>query len=167
MKAAIIVLMGVAVTAPALSQEPVGCDKFKWPIGKERATLNGTDLPKLASGDRAPFPLPWAAIIALKPFANAKLPMPTEQALKSADSFAGYVEAAAPKRAGTYKMTLSAEGWIDVVQAGHAVKSAAYSGATGCEGVRKSVKFELAAQPLTVELSGVRENSIRLVISGD
>jgi hypothetical protein len=166
-KAAIILLVACAAAAPALAQEPVGCDKFKWPIDKERATLNGTDLPKLASGDRAPFPLPWAAIIALKPFADAKLPTPPERAPKAPDSFAGFVEAAAPKRAGTYKVTLSSEGWIDVVQDGHAVKSTAFSGATGCEGVRKSVKFELAAKPFTVELSGVRENPIRLVISGD
>jgi hypothetical protein len=165
-RAEIILLLGCVVAAPALAQEPVGCDKFKWPIDKERATLNGTDLPKLASGDRAPFPLPWAAIVALKPFADAKLPTPPEQAPK-AESFAGFVAAAAPKRAGTYKVTLSSEGWVDLVQEGHTVKSTAFSGATGCDGVRKSVKFELAAKSFTVELSGVRENSIRLVISGD
>jgi hypothetical protein len=164
-KVALILLAACATAAPALAQEPVGCDKFKWPIEKERATLNGTDLPKLVSGDRAPFPLPWAAIVALKPSAEAKLPTPPEPAPKSADSFAGFVEAAAPKRAGTYKVTISSEGWIDMVQDGHIVKSVAFSGATGCEGVRKSVKFDLAAKPLTVELSGVRENSIRIVIS--
>jgi hypothetical protein len=64
-------------------------------------------------------------------------------------------------------VTLSSEGWVDLVQDGHAAKSTAFSGATGCDGVRKSVKFELAAKSFTVELSGVRENSIRLVISGD
>ena len=37
---------------PALAQEPVGCNKFKWPLDKERATLTGTDLPKVASGSR-------------------------------------------------------------------------------------------------------------------
>jgi hypothetical protein len=166
-KATIILLVACAIAAPALAQGPVGCDKFKWPIDKERATLNGTDLPKLASGDRAPFPLPWAAIVALKPLAEAKLPTPPGQASKVADSFAGFIAAAAPKRAGTYKVTISSVGWIDLVQDGHAVKSVAFSGATGCEGVRKSVKFELAAKPLTIELSGVRENSIRLVISRD
>jgi hypothetical protein len=38
--------------APVLAQEPSGCDKFKWPLDKERATLTGTDLPKVASGSR-------------------------------------------------------------------------------------------------------------------
>jgi hypothetical protein len=45
------------------------------------------------------------------------------------------------------------------------VKSSAFSGATGCEGVRKSVKFELTAQPLTIELSGVPSDSIGIAVS--
>jgi hypothetical protein len=47
------------------------------------------------------------------------------------------------------------------------VKSTAFSGALGCEGIRKSVKFDLAAAPFTVELSGVKADSIKLAISGD
>jgi hypothetical protein len=148
-------------------QEPVGCDKFKWPLDKERATLNGTDLPKIASGDRAPWPLPWASIVALVPFADAKLPLPPERTPKSPTSFAGFIQAAAPSHAETYKVTLSSEGWIDVVQNDQFVKSSAFSGATGCDGVRKSVKFDLTAAPFTVELSGVAADTIRMAISGD
>ena len=148
-------------------QEPVGCDKFKWPIDKERATFNGTDLPKIASGSRVTWPVPWATILTLAPFADAKLPVAPELAPKSPSSFAGFVEVHAPAKAGTYRITLSSEGWIDVVQDGHAVKSSAFSGATGCEGVRKSVKFDLAARPLTLELSGVPANSIMIAVSRD
>jgi hypothetical protein len=148
-------------------QEPVGCDKFKWPLDKERATLTGTDLPKVASGASITWPIPWATIITLSPFADAKLPATPERAPESPSSFAGFVVARAPAKAGTYKITLSSEGWIDIVQGGHAVKSSAFSGATGCEGVRKSVKFDLAAQPLTIELSGVPDNSIGIAVSGD
>ena len=71
----------------------------------------------------------------------------------------------APNKAGTYKITLSTEGWIDVEQNGQTVKSTAFSGAQGCEGVRKSVKFELAARPLTIELSGVPDNTIEIAVS--
>ena len=35
---------------PAMAEEPVGCDQFRWPLDKERATLNGTDLPKVNVG---------------------------------------------------------------------------------------------------------------------
>ena len=151
----------------ALAQEPVGCDKFKWPLDKERATLNGTDLPKVASGDRVTFPIPFATIVTLLPFADAKLPAPPESAPKSPDTFAGFFQVPAPKQHGSYKITLSAEGWVDVTQSGNTVKSTAFSGALGCEGIRKSVKFDLAAAPFTVELSGVKADSIRLAISGD
>jgi len=151
----------------AFAQEPVGCDKFKWPLDKERATLNGTDLPKVVSGGRVTFPIPFATIVALVPFADAKLPAPPERTPKSPDSFAGFFQAPAPGQAGSYKITISAEGWIDVAQAGQAVKSTAFSGAMGCEGIRKSVKFDLAAAPFTVELSSVKADEIKVVISKD
>ena len=162
-----ITLIAILVAAPALAEEPVGCDKFKWPLDKERATLNGTDLPKIISGDRVTFPIPFGTIVALVPFADAKLPTPPEHAPKSPDTFAGFFQAPAPKQPGSYKITLSAGGWIDVAQSGDAVKSTAFSSALGCEGIRKSVKFDLAAAPFTVELSGVKADSIKLVISGD
>ena len=124
-----IPLIAILVAAPALAEEPVGCDKFKWPLDKERATLNGTDLPKVVSGDRVTFPIPFATIVALVPFADAKLPAPPERAPKSPDTFAGFFQAPAPSNAGSYKITLSAEGWIDVTQSGNTVKSTAFSGA--------------------------------------
>src|SRR5580704_17235253 len=151
----------------AFAQEPVGCDKFKWPLDKERATLNGTDLPKIVSGATVTFAIPFGTIVGLKPFADDKLPMPPERAPKSPDTFAGFFQATAPKQTGSYKIALSAEGWIDVTQSGTPVKSTAFSGALGCEGIRKSVKFDLAAAPFTVELSGIKADSIKLAISGD
>jgi hypothetical protein len=166
-KTAFIVIAACAVAGHAFAQEPVGCDKFKWPLDKERATLNGTDLPKIASGASVTFPIPFGTIVALLPFADAKLPAPPERTPKSPDSFAGFFEAKAPPQAGSYKITLSAEGWIDVAQAGQAVKSTAFSGALGCEGIRKSVKFDLAAAPFAVELSSIKTDSIKIVISKD
>jgi hypothetical protein len=150
---------------PALAQEPVGCDKFKWPLDKERATLTGSDLPKLASGSRVQWPLPFATTIALVPQADAKLPVPPERAPKSNNTFAGFIDVPAPPQSGTYKITLSSAGWIDVVQDSHALKSVAATGATGCDGVRKSVKFELAKSPFTVQFSGIEANSVGVVIS--
>jgi hypothetical protein len=166
-KTAFIVIAACAVAAPAFAQEPVGCDKFKWPLDKERATLNGTDLPKIVSGASVTFPIPFGTIVALLPFADAKLPAPPERTPKSPDTFAGFFQAPTPKQPGSYKITLSAEGWIDVTQSGNPVKSTGFSGALGCEGIRKSVKFDLAATPFTVELSGIKADSIKLVISGD
>jgi hypothetical protein len=166
-KSLLIAVIGCSIASACLAQEPVGCDKFKWPLDKERATLNGTDLPKVASGARTSWPVPFATTVVLVPLADAKLPMAPERAPKSPASFAGFVEAPAPSKAGTYKITLSSEGWIDLIQNGQFVKSVAFSGATGCDGIRKSVKFDLAAQPFTIELSGVPADTIRIAVSRD
>ena len=162
-----LVAVVYALVLPALAQEPVGCDKFRWSLDKERATLTGTDLPKVASGSEVTWPLPFATMVALVPLVDAKLPMPPERSPKSQDTFGGSIQIGAPVKAGTYRITLSSAGWIDVVQDGHRVRSTAATGATGCEGVRKSVKFELAASPFTVQLTGIEANTIGLVISGE
>jgi len=155
------------MVAPALAQEPIGCDKFKWPLDKERATLTGTDLPKVTSGSEVKWPLPFATMVALVPLTDAKLPVAPERTPKSQDLFGGFIQIAAPVKAGTYRITLSLPGWIDVVQDNQRIRSTAATGATGCEGVRKSVKFELAASPFTVQLSGIEARTIGLAISGD
>ena len=167
MRRSSIVFLALLIGSPAFAQEPVGCDKFKWSIDKERATFNGTDLPKVASGDHITWPLPFAAIVALKPLSAADLPLLPEHAPKAADTFAGFLQVSAPAHAGTYRFTLSAEAWIDIVQAGHTLKSSAFSGATGCDGVRKSVKFPLAKDAFTVQLSGIAAPSIKMAIAPD
>jgi hypothetical protein len=162
------IILAVCVAAvPALAQEPVGCDKFKWPLDKERATLSGSDLPKVSSGSRVNWPIPFSAAVTLVPLAEGKLPVAPERAPKSNDTFAGFLQAPAPGKPGIYKITLSSAGWIDVVQDGHQLKSTAASGATGCDGVRKSVKFDLAATPFTIELSGIEANTIGIAISSE
>jgi len=162
------IILAVCVSAaPALAQEPVGCDKFKWPLDKERATLTGTDLPKVVSGTRINWRQPFATIVALVPLAEAKLPMAPERAPKSNESFAGFIQSPAPAKAATYKITLSSAGWIDVVQDGRRVQSITSTGVRGCDGVRKSVKFNLAAMPFTIELSGIEANTIAIAISSE
>jgi hypothetical protein len=167
MKAAIVVLVGCAIAAPALAQEPAGCDKFKWPVDKERSMLISPDAAKLASGSSVKSALPVAVTVTLVPFADAKLPTAPERAPRLPTSFAGFIQVAAPPRDGVYKISLTSEAWIDVVQDGHLVKSQGFTGATACEGIRKSVKFDLKAEPFAIQLSNVASNSIGVAISGD
>ena len=65
---------------------------------------------------------------------------------------------------GRYTINLSASGWIDVVQDGQFVRSVTSSGVRGCDGIRKSVKFEIPAKPFIIQISGVEANSISLAI---
>ena len=50
MYARLIVALTLLGSAPVWAAEPSGCDKFKWPIDKERAALTATDRAKAASG---------------------------------------------------------------------------------------------------------------------
>jgi hypothetical protein len=153
------------IAAPTFAQEPVGCDKFKWPLDHEKALLASPS--QVASGSEMQQPLAAAVTVALAPFADAKLPMAPSRAPKSPDSYAGFVRVSALAKPGTYRITLSQGAWVDVIQDGRDVKSSAFSGATGCDGLRKSVKFELTAAPFTIEVSGTTAHSIGLVVTPD
>ena len=68
-------------------------------------------------------------------------------------------------RAGLYQITLSDEAWVDVVQNGARVKSSDFSGQKACPGVRKSVRFDLAAGPATLQISNAESAKINLAIA--
>jgi hypothetical protein len=158
---AALLLLG-AVSARA-ADEPSGCDKFKWPIERERAALTAPDRAKLASGGEIAALPSTGVTLALVAPADAKLPSPPERAPKEG-TFAGFTSVKTAPKAGLYTISLSAGGWVDVVQDGHFVKPKGFSGATDCEGIRKTMKYELSASPFVLQVSGARENSISIVI---
>jgi hypothetical protein len=149
---------------PALAaEEPSGCDKFKWPIDRERAALTAPDRAKLTSGNEfAAMPASGFTLTLATP-ADAKLPTPPERAPKDG-TFAGFASIKTAPKAGVYTISLSSGAWLDVVQDGHFLKPKAFSGATDCDGIRKTVKFELSASPFVLQISGSREDSISVAI---
>ena len=88
-----------------------------------------------------------------------------ERPPKFSPSYAGAFALDAPAAPAVYKVTLSAGAWIDVVQDGKFLKPIAFSEATGCANARKSVKFRLAAAPTTLQLTGVGDPDISIVVS--
>jgi len=158
-------LVLAATAGAAFAQEPVGCDKFKWPIDKERALLAAA-VP-VAPGGEVGQPLSAAVKLPLAPLADVKLPMPPGRAPKSPDSNAGFVRYAALPRAATYRVALSEPAWIDVVQDGREIKSTDHTGALACEGIRKSVKFNLSAAPVVIQISGTTAREIAIVVTAD
>lgn len=158
-----LALIALLVAMPALAEEPVGCDKFKWPLETERALLAKPS--QAASGAEATIGAAFA--LALAPLADAKLPMAPSRAPKFSDSYAGFLRLSAPPQAGTYRITISDRAWIDVVQDGRELKPGAFTGAKGCDGLAKSVKFDLAATPFVIELSGTSAKAIEFVVTPD
>jgi len=156
----------IALGRPALAAEPSGCDGFKWPITREKAVLTGP-ASKVDSG--ATIEVSGKAVrLALGPQADAKLPSPPERLPKEpasiANRFAGFVRIDKIPAAGTYTVALSAAAWLDAVQDGKALKPAAFSGATDCEGIRKVVKFDLQNGPLLLQVSSVTANEIVMTV---
>ena len=153
--------LAALITGPALAQEPVGCDKFKWPVERETTALRASDLKTVASGgDLAA--LPFAAKVTLKAPKDAALPTPPERAPKDG-TFAGFLSAKSVTP-GLYSVGLAAPAWLDVVQDGQFLKPKAFSGVQGCDGIRKVVKFELSGAPVTLQISGVTAYSIAIAV---
>ncbi|QXX76563.1 hypothetical protein MHY1_p00085 (plasmid) [Methylovirgula sp. HY1] len=160
-----IILMMLLSIMPALAQEPVGCDKFKWPLAQERALL--AKPARIVSGAAMPHPLQTAVKLALMPFREAKLPVAPSHRPKLANFYAGFLQVAAVAKAGIYRITLSHPAWIDVIQSGRILKSSGFTGAAGCDGLAKSVTFDLAAAPFIIEISGSAARESALVVTGD
>ncbi|HEY1735304.1 MAG TPA: hypothetical protein VGG12_01530 [Methylovirgula sp.] len=159
----VLFLVALLAAAPALAQEPQGCGSFKWPLDQERALLAKAS--PLASGGALP-QVAAAVTVTLAPLAQAKLPTPPSRAPKYPDSYAGFLNAPAPE-AGTYRITIAQGAWIDVIQDGQTLKSAGFTGAKGCDGLAKSVKFDLAPSPYVIEVSGTSAHAIALVVTPD
>ncbi|MGY3448674.1 hypothetical protein [Bradyrhizobium sp. USDA 4353] len=162
-RAAATLLLSLAAGATSEAAEPSGCDKFKWDIARERAALTSTDRKTLDSGAEIAA-LPASGLsLTLRPHADARLPIAPERAPKDG-SFAGFAQMTAAPKAGVYTVSLSAAGWIDLVQDGRILKPIAFSGATDCDGIRKTVKYELSAQPFVLQISGAPDTTISVAI---
>ena len=162
-KSCLVVLLLLGAAPAWAAEEPSGCDKFKWPIERERAVLTAPDRAKLASGNElAALPSSGVTLALVAP-ADAKLPNPPERAPKEG-TFAGFTSVKTAPKAGLYTISLSAGGWVDVVQDSHFLKPKAFSGATDCDGIRKTMKYELSAAPFVLQISGTKENSVSIAI---
>jgi len=164
MRAPFFIALVVLAAAPAFAaEEPSGCDKFKWPIERERAALTAPDRVKLASGGELATPPSTAITLALRAPTEANLPSPPERAPKDG-TFAGFANFKGIAKAGVYTISLSTGGWVDVLQNGHFLKPRGFSGATDCDGIRKTMKYEMAAGPFVLQLSGFKADSVAIAI---
>jgi hypothetical protein len=164
MRTALLIAFVLLGTTPAwAAEEPSGCDKFKWNIERERAALTAPDRIKLVSGGELNA-LPSTGItLALRAPGEAKLPSSPERAPKEG-TFAGFANIKATPKAGLYTVSLSAGGWIDVVQDEHFLNPKGFSAATDCDGIRKTMKYEISASPFVLQISGSKEESVSVAI---
>jgi hypothetical protein len=158
-----VALLLVSIAPAVAAEEPSGCDKYKWSIAHERAALTAPDRAKLTSGSEVAAMPSTGMILSLRTPSEAKLPSPPERAPKDG-TFAGFTSFKSTPKAGIYTISLSAGAWVDVVQDGHFLKPKAFSGATDCDGIRKTMKYELTASPFVLQVSGAKEDAISIAI---
>jgi len=159
----LIALLLLGAASARAAEEPSGCDKFKWDITQARAALTAPDRTNLNSGSELAAVPSTGLTLALVAPGDAKLPSPPERAPKEG-TFAGFANVKAVPKAGIYTISLSEGAWVDVVQDGHFLKPKAFSGATDCDGIRKTMKYELAASPFVLQVSGAKDKALSIAI---
>ncbi len=152
----------VLAASGAHAQDTSGCEKFKWSVARERAWFTAGAKPIAAGADMPLADVGYA--VTLVPSEKAGFVAPPERAPK-AGTFGAVLKVPALPKAGPYDVTLSDEAWIDVVQNGAVVKSSDFSGQKACPGVRKSVRFDLAAGPATLQISNAAPATLQIAIA--
>lgn len=145
----------------ASAAESGGCGRFAWDLGAERDLLAAASAP--ASGLVSP---PAAFRLALGPAETAALPKPPPPDAKPRPGLAGAIPLSIAE-AGTYRVTLSGEAWIDAVQHDAFLNAEAFSGVGDCPGIRKSVKFRLDPGTLLLQIRGSAADVIAVAVTRD
>jgi hypothetical protein len=159
-------IAAMALAGAAHAEDMSSCAAFKWPLDKERSAFDAAGLQQVASGAARGAWKEQAFALKLMPVADVAFTIPPGGRSKAGGAtFGGTLTFEAPDKPGLYQVTLSGEGWVDVVQSGASLKSAGHSGAKNCPGLRKSVRFKLAAAPVVLQLSGVPAETIKVAIS--
>jgi len=158
MKKVAISLFAILVGTSFAMAAGAGCDAFKWPVTREQSLFPTAP----AAQPGASLALGEAADLALEPVDTISFTVPPERA-PAAGTFGATASVTVPPE-GELQISLSDEAWVDVVQDGHATKSAAFSGVKTCPGIRKSLRFKLSAGPATIQFSGAKDESIKVAV---
>ncbi|BCM20542.1 hypothetical protein [Mesorhizobium sp. J8] len=157
-KVIVISLFAILTGTGFAAAADAGCDAFKWPIAREQALFSTA--PAAQSG--ATLTVGQAVDFSLEAVDTVSFEVPPDRAPK-AGTFGATANVTVPP-GGELQFSLSDEAWIDVVQDGKTVKSAAFSGVKNCPGIRKSVRFRLQGGAAIVQLSGAKKADLKLAV---
>ena len=152
-----LALVVLALVTPARAD----CDHFKWPLARERAWFAAAPEPLDAGAEIGPADQAYA--LTLKPGDVAGYVLPPKKPVGG--TFGAVVRLKAIPRPGLYQVTLSREAWIDLIQSGVSARSRNVSRQNDCDGVRKSVRFELEAGPAILQISGVDAAALQFAVA--
>jgi hypothetical protein len=151
------------LVATAQAENVAPCMAFDWPMTRELEMMEYAPGSAMESGRKMLIWPEGAQRLELVPGGEASLPVPPGKA-PGPQTASGYMSFAAPEVAGTYQVSLSGKAWIDVVQDGKIVPSKAHTMDPSCPSIHKSVRFDLAVAPVTLQISGADATSIVFTI---
>jgi len=152
----------IALLTPAFAED--GCDKFAWPLAREQVQFAATDKPVVKVGETLAAIPKAAFVLQLQPGAEAVFVIPPERKPKAERWFGGAIRLPAVDKPGIYQVTLSEEAWLDIVQDGRYARTVGHTGRGDCPGLRKSVRLDLTAAPLVLQVSGVTADRIFVTV---
>lgn len=141
-----------------------GCEKFAWPLARERANFAAADKTSVAAGETMTALPAGAFVLRLQPAAQASFAMPPERKPKIEQWHGGMLKFPALAKPGIYQITLSDDAWIDVIQNGRYARSVGSTGRSDCPGVRKSLRLDLDQSPFLLQVSGVATDAVTVAI---
>jgi hypothetical protein len=162
LRAPLVALALFALFGPAAAADD-GCEKFAWSLARERAAFATPDKTTIAAGETATLPA-GALVIRLQPGAQASFEMPPERKPRTEQWHGGMVRLPALPKSSIYQITLSDDAWIDAIQNGRYARAVGSTGRSDCPGVRKSVRLDLDAAPVVLQISGVAADTIAVTI---
>ena len=157
-------LAAVLIASPGPASAEDGCEKFAWSLARERAAFAAADKATITAGETLAALPSGALVIRLQPGPQASFAMPPERKPRTEPWHGGMVRLPALPKSGIYQISLSDDAWIDVIQNGRYARSVGSTGRSDCPGVRKSVRLDLDAAPVVLQVSGVAADTIAVTI---
>jgi hypothetical protein len=153
-----------AMAIPAAAEED--CTGFSFPVDTDIAWIKAADSESVEAGAKLSS-LP-AKTVTLKMKMTRDITLPVKSSRKKqaigGGTYSGWFEIADLPKAGMYQISISVDGWIDAAQNGELVQSHSFSGRPACKAVRKSVRYELGAGPVTVQVAGAPVEAVKVTI---
>ena len=154
-----------AMAIPAAAEED--CTGFSFSVDTDIAWMRSADSAAIETGAKVPALAAKAIALKLKPTRDITLPVKSgrkKQAIGNG-TYSGWFEIASLPKAGMYQISLSIDG-LD--RRGSEMESwcnpTLSAESQACKSVRKSVRYELGAGPVTVQIAGAPVETVKVTI---
>jgi hypothetical protein len=136
-----------------------GCTRFDWLVDRELELFSDGFVADVES--ESALPKDGVFSLRLEPVSTVIYQVPPE---RGRDGGLGGVVTLEWISAGRYQVTLSADAWIDAVQNERRLPALASTSRSDCPAIRRSVQFEVASQPLTLQFGGASVKRLNIAV---